>query len=39
MGHIWRRRPSPAIVIAIVALVVAVSGTALAAGRLVSGTT
>ena len=37
MGQYGRRRPSAAIVISIVALVIAASGTALAAGRLVSG--
>ena len=37
MGQIGRRRPSAALVVAIVALVVAASGTALAADRLVSG--
>jgi hypothetical protein len=37
MVHIGRRRPSAALVVAIVALVVAASGTALATSRLVSG--
>lgn len=37
MGQYGRRRPSAAIVISIAALVIATSGTALAAGRLVSG--
>jgi hypothetical protein len=37
MGRLGRRRPSPAIVISLAALVVAASGTALAADRLVSG--
>ena len=37
MGQIGRRRPSAALVVAIIALVVAASGTALATGRLVSG--
>ena len=37
MRQYGRRRPSAAIVISIVALVIAASGTALAAGRLVSG--
>jgi hypothetical protein len=37
MGQIGRRRPSAALVVAIIALVVAASGTALATERLVSG--
>jgi hypothetical protein len=37
MGQIGRRRPSAALVVAIIALAVAVSGTALATDRLVSG--
>jgi hypothetical protein len=37
MRHLGRRRPSAALVISILALVVAASGTALAAGQLVSG--
>jgi hypothetical protein len=37
MGQLARRRPSPALVVAIAALVIAASGTAFAAGRLVSG--
>src|SRR5205823_837790 len=37
MGQLGRRRPSAALVVAIIALIVAASGTALAAGRLVSG--
>jgi hypothetical protein len=37
MKQVWRRRPSPALVVAIIALVVAASGTAFAAGRLASG--
>jgi hypothetical protein len=37
MRHLGRRRPSAAMVVSIIALVVAASGTALAAGHLVSG--
>ncbi len=37
MSQFGRRRPSAAIVVSIIALVVAASGTAVAAGRLVSG--
>lgn len=37
MGHLARRRPSAAMVVAIIALVVAASGTAVAASRLVNG--
>ena len=37
MRHLLRRRPSAAMVVAIVALVVAMSGSAVAAGTLVSG--
>ena len=37
MGQLGRRRPSAALVISIVALVLALSGTAFAAGQLVSG--
>ncbi len=37
MGHLLRRRPSAAMIVAIAALVVAMSGTAVAASKLVSG--
>jgi hypothetical protein len=37
MKQVWRRRPPPALVVAMVALVVAASGTAFAAGRLAAG--
>jgi hypothetical protein len=37
MGKLGRHKPSPAILISMLALVVAASGTALAAGKLVSG--
>jgi len=37
MKRIWGRRPSASIVVAVLALVVAASGTAIAAGRLVNG--
>jgi hypothetical protein len=39
MGQIWRHRPSAGLVVAVIALVVATSGTAFAAGQLVSGDT
>ncbi|HUA49978.1 MAG TPA: hypothetical protein VMA77_32400 [Solirubrobacteraceae bacterium] len=37
MAQIWRRKPSAGLVVAVIALVVATSGTAFAAGQLVSG--
>jgi len=37
MKQVWRRRPSAALVVAMIALVVAASGTAIAAGHLSSG--
>jgi hypothetical protein len=37
MKNILRRKPSPAMVVSIVALVLAASGTAVAASKLVSG--
>lgn len=37
MRSVWRRRPSGPLLISVVALIVAASGTAIAAGRLVSG--
>lgn len=37
MGHLLRRRPSPAMLVAIAALIVAMSGTAVAASSLVNG--
>ena len=37
MGHVFRRRPSASMVVAIIALVLAASGTAIAAGKLVNG--
>jgi hypothetical protein len=37
MGSLWRRRPSGSLMVSVVALIVAASGTAIAPGRLVSG--